>query len=336
MSPLARPLLLPLNPVYRLALALRGLQLRSGLEAVRRLRWPVVSVGSLSAGGAGKTPMTIALAKALSEQGYRVDVLSRGYGRSGRDAAQVEADGSAEDFGDEPLLVAQAAGVPVFVAARRFDAGEMAESAGGDDGARQVHLLDDGFQHRQLHRDVDILLVSRSDWHDRLLPAGNRREALRAAGRASVIAIPADEPDFLDELKAWGWSRPIWWLRREMKVPDVDGAVVAFCGIARPEPFFDGLERAGLRLAAKMVFRDHHRFSAREIEAIVSQARGAGAVALITTEKDRVRLGDLAGSIPPSLPLLTAGLRIELEDEAVQWLLERLAEVSPLRGRAPS
>ena len=126
----ARRLLLPLVPLYRLALALREVRLGSRLEPVRRLRFPVVSIGSLSAGGSGKTPLTIALAQALTRRGLRVDVLSRGYGRRSEAALRVDPNGAAEDFGDEPLLIAREAGVPVYVAPQRYRAGLMAEGAG--------------------------------------------------------------------------------------------------------------------------------------------------------------------------------------------------------------
>ncbi len=167
----ARPLLWPLVPIYRLGVALRGLQLRMGLKRVRRLKWPVVSIGNLSAGGAGKTPLTIALAKALTARGVQVDVLSRGYGR--RKSALpllVDASGTAEEFGDEPLLIAREANVPVYVAAERYDAGLLAEQApkAPQDANRSLgpkaHILDDGFQHRQLARDVDILLLEGTEW----------------------------------------------------------------------------------------------------------------------------------------------------------------------------
>jgi tetraacyldisaccharide 4'-kinase len=327
-----RKLLLPLVPAYRLALALRELRLGAGLERVRRLGWPVVSIGSLSAGGAGKTPLTIALAKALTRRGLRVDVLSRGYGRGSQRPARVNPDGSAEEFGDEPLLIARETGVPVYVAGQRFEAGLLAEADRCADLRLGLHLLDDGFQHRQLHRDVDILLMNRQDWHDTLLPAGNLREPLKAARRATVIAIPApgEEPDGAPDLeaalRAWGWEGPVWRLRRRMEVPTVDGPVVAFCGIARPEQFFAGLEVAGLRIAARIAFSDHHRYTARDLDRLAAAARESGGTTLITTEKDQVRLGMLAAALPESLPLKTAGLRVEIEneDEAVEWLVERL------------
>jgi tetraacyldisaccharide 4'-kinase len=320
----ARPFLSPLVPLYRFALGLREFRLRSGGEAVRRLRFPVVSIGNLSAGGAGKTPLTIALAQALSRRGLDVDVLSRGYGRAGKRATCVDARGAAEEFGDEPLLIARSAEVPVYIGASRYEAGLLAESSPARPG---LHMLDDGFQHRQLHRDLNILLLSRRDLEDRLLPAGNLREPLSAIHRAQVIAIPENEPELEGELKARGWQGAVWRIRRRMEVPAVAGAVVAFCGIARPGQFFEGLEAAGLRLGARMAFRDHHRYSARDLDRLQSAANDAGAEALITTEKDLVRLGALAESLPPSLPILIARLRIEIAEEtaAIDWLLARIA-----------
>jgi tetraacyldisaccharide 4'-kinase len=369
----ARQLLLPLVPAYRLALLLRELRLRLGLEPLRSLRHPVVSIGNLSTGGSGKTPLTIALAKALKQRGCVVDVLSRGYGRRSKHAACVRPDGRAEEFGDEPLLIARRSGVPVYVGRQRFEAGQMAEGElvgqgfSPDASAAQtawalapevgfsedlplngsspkiqktpilnsltaVHLLDDGFQHRQLHREVNILLLDKRDWQDSLLPAGNLREPLHAARRATIIAIPAGEPALEAALRAWGWQGPIWRLQRTMEVPAVEGPVAAFCGIARPEQFFEGLEAGGLKLCAHIAFPDHHRFTVADLKRLTATARAAEATALITTEKDLVRLGQIAQALPESLPLLTAGLHIEIEneDEVLGWLLGRLA-VGPAR-----
>jgi len=349
----ARRLLWPLVPAYRLALASRELRLRLKLEPVRRLRWPVVSVGSLSAGGAGKTPLTIALARLLSSHGFEVDVLSRGFGRRSRAAARVRLEGAAEEFGDEPLLIARESGVPVYVATQRYDAGLLAEadlqrkelplqqlslkddSEAPADSAHlmpapgpgtKVHLLDDGFQHRQLARQVDILLLSNQDWHDRLFPAGNLREPRTAARRATVIAIPAAEPGLQSELTAWGWRGPVWRLRRKMEVPAADGPVAAFCGIARPEQFFRGLESEGTCLVSRTEFPDHHFYTDGDLKRVVATARAAGATALITTEKDRVRLGEHERVVPAALPLLTASLRIEIEDDSgtLRWLTGQL------------
>jgi len=322
-----RPWLAPLTPLYAAGQALRNLRLGTRFEPIERLRRPVVSIGNLSTGGAGKTPLTIALAKALSVRGIQIDVLSRGYGRKNQLPARVVPDGAAEAFGDEPLLITRESGVPVYVAAQRYQAGLMAESDQSDSKALAVHLLDDGFQHRQLHRDINILLLNRDDWHDSLLPAGDLRESLGAARRANVIAIPADSPALAVALKSWGWQGPIWHLKRTMEVPAVSGPVVAFCGIARPEQFFAGLEAAGLHLSDRISFPDHHRYTAMDLKTLAATAHDKAAAALITTEKDQVRLGILAGSFPQWLPLQTAGLRIEIENEsaAIDWLIDRLS-----------
>jgi tetraacyldisaccharide 4'-kinase len=357
-----------LVPLYRLALGARARSLRTGLQSVRRLRSPVLSIGSLSAGGAGKTPLTIALARALTARGFSIDVLSRGHGRLSREAARVDTSGTADDFGDEPLEIARAAAVPVYVAAQRYDAGLLAEraaeqaiqsldrnSAGRDSTSREsasgraggrgfspgkmqptdkgalapegsftnIHLLDDGFQHRQLHRDIDIVLLSRHDLDDRLLPAGNLREPLRALRRATILAVPAEDANLAGELH---WEGPVWRLRRKMEIPSLDGPIVAFCGIARPEQFFAGLQNAGAHLAAQITFPDHRRYTPADLARLMATAQSAGAAAFLTTEKDRMRLGNLATQLTKKLPLATAGLAIEIEGEeaAISALLENL------------
>ena len=332
-----RRLLLPLNPLYRLGLSWRERRLRRGRDPVRRLRFPVISIGNLSTGGSGKTPLAIVMAKLLAARGFCVDVLSRGYGRQSMAPVLVRPDGTAEEFGDEPLLIAREAGVPVFVAPHRYDAGSMAEAHFASsrknhpaEHVPSVHILDDGFQHRQLHRDIDVVLLNRDDLQDRLLPAGNLREPLRALRRAAIAAIPADQPELESELHAWGWDGTMWRIHRRMKVPPVDGPVAAFCGIARPAQFFAGLEAAGLRMAARTVFRDHHTYTAGDIQKLISEGRRMGAVLFLTTEKDRVRLGDLALTFPAEMPLKCASLEIEIENSAnaLEGLAARLAAAS--------
>ncbi len=341
-----RPWLAPLNPLYAAGVALRNAGIAHGWRPVQRLRRPVISIGNLSTGGAGKTPLTIALALLLKRAGFQVDVLSRGYGRESRAPARVRPDGTAIEFGDEPLLIARETGVPVYVAGQRYQAGLLAEAEAnganapgqGNSGQQiidrsrspSVHILDDGFQHRQLHSDVDILLMNRADWHDCLLPAGNLREPLRAIKRASVLAIPIDEPEREAELREWGWKGPVWRIRRRMEVPTVDGPVVAFCGIARPEQFLAGLEPAGLRVAARIVFPDHHKYSARDLWRLQAAAQTSGAAALITTQKDQVRLGSLPENSPIKVPLLTARLRAEIEDEdaILHYLTRRIRDAN--------
>ena len=322
---IARPWLAPLTLLYAAGTGLRSAGLRLGLERVERLQRPVVSVGSLSAGGAGKTPFVIAIAKLLTEQGLGVDALTRGYGRLDSRPAQVDPQGSAEQFGDEPLLISREASVPVYVAARRVEAGRLAEASGA---RPAVHLLDDGFQHQQLARNVDIVLVSSHDLADWLLPAGNLREGLSALRRADVLAVEAGDDAAISRLARLGLTahRPIWRYRRIMQVPSSEGPMVAFCGIARPQQFFAGLRASGLTLAASHAFPDHHRYIARDVALLERLLRESRAAGLVTTAKDQVRLG----TSPFSSPLHTAALQVELEqpDAVAEWLGRNVVDPS--------
>ncbi len=157
---------------------------------------------------------------------------------------------------------------------------------------------------------------------DHLLPAGNLREPLKALHRAQIIGIPAEEAELEPKLKSAGWRGIVWRLKRCMEVPHVEGPVVAFCGIARSGQFFAGLEAAGLHIASRIAFADHHPYKTHDLDCIRDAARSTGASAVFTTEKDRVRLGKLG----ESLSLKTARLRIEIEDEieAVDGLVKSL------------
>jgi len=320
---LKRPWALPLVPLYAAGAALRLVWLKP-----KRLKWPVISVGNLSTGGTGKTPFTIALAKLLGNKGVHVDVLSRGYGRKDTESAEVVLGGSVDKYGDEPLLIARETGVPVYVGAQRLQAGWLAETVAAEQGFEDgVHLLDDGFQHRQLARDVDIVLVNSEDLRDWLLPAGNLREGVRALQRATVLAVPVEDDAAVIRLRELGLSQPIWRFRREMDVPELAEPIVAFCGIARPEQFFSGLDRAGVRIAARHAFRDHQRFRAADLELLRRLVKASAAGGLVTTVKDRMRLGDLGFELEGTAPLYTVELRVVIEDqaEAAAWLTSRLA-----------
>jgi tetraacyldisaccharide 4'-kinase len=285
-----RPWAWPLVPVYRAALAAK--------EALRgeskRLQWPVVSVGSVSAGGAGKTPVVIALAQMLKTRGWRVDVLSRGYGRSGSGVELVEGEDIAR-FGDEPVLMAQRADVPVWVGADRFAAGARAESTGKD---RSVHLLDDGFQHRQLARAADVVLVTAEDLQDVLLPAGNLREPLNALARADFVAVREEEMEYVaPRVKQFlREGTLIWTVRRKLRFPEplfVLGAglrPVAVCAIARPEGFEAMLKVAGCGIVDTIFFRDHHAYDMADMERVLELAKKLNATGFVTTEKDAVKL----------------------------------------------
>jgi tetraacyldisaccharide 4'-kinase len=319
-----RPWLAPLIPLYAAGAALRW----AGLQR-KRLAWPVISIGNLSTGGTGKTPFTIALARLLLDDGLHVDVLSRGYGRRGTEAERVDPAGSAERFGDEPLLIARAAGAPVYVGAQRWLAGELAEREAGPKAG--MHLLDDGFQHRQLARQVDIVLVNSEDLADSLLPAGNLREGLQALRRATVLAVANEDDAAVQRIEQLNLGakrgQPVWRYRRDAVFPRIpkmihSKPVVAFCGIARPGQFFSGLARDGFNVAASHAFPDHHFFTPADMAMLHKLAESAGAGALLTTAKDLVRLGEVAKASDLATPIFAIDIEVVLEDELgiAAWL----------------
>jgi tetraacyldisaccharide 4'-kinase len=320
-------------PLYAAGVAVKDGLRRLGVLHTRRLMWPVVSVGSLSAGGAGKTPVVIALAELLCERGWMIDVLSRGYGREGCGVEHVDADAedAARQFGDEPVMIARRASVPVWVGAHRYAAGEAAEAEAGAQ-PRCLHLLDDGFQHRQLARVVDVVLVTAEDLEDALLPAGNRRESLAALLRADVVVLREEERKQV-EPEVRGLMRtgaPIWTVSRALGLqensaaPNRDRRVISFCAIARPENFVAMLADKGLRVVDAIEFSDHHQYMVADMDRLIEALHSTGGDAFITTEKDAVKIGpDLWARLEAVAPLLVARLEAAfLDPDAVVRELE--------------
>ncbi len=290
---------------------------RGALRA-RRLRGPTISVGNLSVGGAGKTPFVIMLGQQLQARGIQFDVLSRGYGRSSRGVAFVDPQGLARDFGDEPLLIARRLGVPVVVGEDRYAAGLAAEQKFGV----RMHLLDDGFQHRALARDFDIVLVTGDDLHDRLLPAGRLREPLASVRRADALVLssgvkPGDLPLLGQQL--------VWRTKRDIVLRDPPPTPVAFCAIARPKQFFLQLRFAGCEPAAEAAYRDHHAYTENDIRDLLQLRERCQAGGFITTEKDAINLGGLAARLQP---LCVVPVKMELVDAeaALDGMLASIAQ----------
>lgn len=307
-----RPLLAPLTPLYAAVTGLRGTAYDHQMLKPEKLRYPVLSVGNIAAGGSGKTPLVIALAKLLTSQGCTVDVLSRGYGRQTTETLRVDPEGTAYSFGDEPLLIARAAQVPVYVGSSRYEAGLLAEQQCCD-ASRRLHLLDDGFQHRQLARNVDLVLVNRSDLTDALLPGGNLREPLAALRRAHFLFVREEEQEIVAELRARGFKQEIFLMRRTMEIPASPGPVTAFCGIAKPQDFWRGLEQQGISLAGKIDFRDHHPYSLEDATSLVALASKTNSSAFLTTEKDFVKLEKpILDTLQDIAPVLQVKLRTEI------------------------
>lgn len=302
--------LLPFTPLYSAAVAVKNAAYDHGFVKPKRLAWPVISVGNISVGGSGKTPFVIALAKLLQSRGRQVDVLSRGYGRSSDAVKRVDPAGDAERFGDEPLLISQSVEVPVYVGASRYAAGLLAERTQAGPG---MHLLDDGFQHRQLVRAVDIVLLHRTDFDEILLPAGRLREPIASLKRASIVVLREEDSDLEDRLRRLRIDRPIWWIRRSIAVPSEIGKVVAFCGIARPNEFFGQLN---VEFVATRVFRDHYRYSDDDVRGLIREAQTYSANAILTTQKDLVRLSSKQREmLARAAALQVAKLDVRLCDE---------------------
>lgn len=276
-----------LSSIYGAAVRTRNELYDHGLLTQRRLRGPVVSVGNLSAGGSGKTPFVILLGEALREQGVKFDVLSRGYGRKSHGVLQVDANGSAEEFGDEPLLIARRIGCPVIVGESRLAAGQFAERQFGS----QLHILDDGFQHRSLARDLDVVLLTEKDVHDQLLPTGRLREPLSSLARADEIILMGD-----DKAPAVAASKARR-VKRDIVIDNPPKRAVVFCGIARPEALVEQLRRRGIAPAAQKFYYDHHRYSSTDIQELTRLRNQHGADGFITTEKDVVNLGKLISDL---------------------------------------
>jgi tetraacyldisaccharide 4'-kinase len=293
----------PLAAIYGGVVGARNALYDRRLFRARALQGPVISVGNLSAGGTGKTPFVILLCELLKSRGIKFDVLSRGYGRKTRGVRVVEPGGFPRDFGDEPLLMARRLEVPVLVGEDRYEAGRFAESRFGP----QLHLLDDGFQHRGLARDFDIVLVTPEDARDRLLPAGRLREPLRALERADAVVLASGAAPESFALV----DKIVWRVRRGIVPKSVPERPIVFCGIARPQNFLLQLRAAGIDPVAEAFFRDHHSYTEKDIRDLLQLRQRSDAGGFVTTEKDAVNLGAYLGALAP---LAVIPLKMELAD----------------------
>lgn len=301
-------LLTPLTPLYRGAVTARIGAYRRGWLRSSRLPAPVISVGNLTFGGTGKTPTVIALVRDLVRRGRHPAVLTRGYGRTVTDPVVLigpDPGADARTAGDEPLeLASRLPGVPVVVDADRVRGGVEALTRGAD-----VLVLDDGFQHLKLERDLNLLLVDAGDpWGGgRMPPRGRLREPLAGIGRADAVLVtkvgPDPEPimtevrevigEYSADLPVLAARFALTAVRRPDGVADprvLDGArVLAVAGLGRPGGFADLLGDAGAEIVETRFFADHHDFTEGEVEAAVAAAIDLGAV-VVTTAKDSVKM----------------------------------------------
>jgi len=319
-------------------------------EGRRRLASPVISVGALAVGGSGKTPVAEHIARLLLEMGERPAILSRGYGRSDpvdgvvvvRDATGLI--GTLETAGDEPWMLARSLeGVVVVVASDRYLAGTLAETCLG----ATVHVLDDGFQHVALERDTDLVVLSGADLDEgEVLPAGRLREPLATVSDADALLLNDMSDAHRDrverELVAGQQQLRVFRLRRQVGkthselgldtagTPERGGPVIAVAGIARPARFFEDVRHAGFDVVRTLAFPDHHRYGRRAINQIQKEARAVGADAIVTTQKDFVRLESW---LPFDLPLTTFSLTVSVSPRGPFRAFLRRCLVAA-RGRA--
>ena len=315
--------------LYRGAVATRDAGFRAGLLRSDSVPSRVISIGNLAAGGTGKTPLVALVAGHLMAMGRRVAILSRGYGRVERGRRPVPAEGPEADWrriGDEPVLLRRILpGVPMVIGADRVASAREAIRRFGAD----TLILDDGFQHRWLARDLDIVLLDavRPLDNGHLLPRGMLREPPQALARAHLLVLTADAaaPDWeAIAARLAPWARgvalagavraPICWRDLASDTRVAPGALagrraVAFAAIARPGRFRDMVGTLGVEVAAFVPFRDHHRYSSFDLGEIAAAARRRGAEIAVTTEKDAVRLAGLP--LPDTLPIKV--LRITME-----------------------
>ena len=305
-----------LSRIYSLTMRIRALLYRRGVLSRRRLRNPVISVGNLTVGGTGKTPFVAYLAGVLKKAGYQPVILSRGYRGKAEHSALVVSDGrnvlcGPASSGDEPFLLAgQLPGVRVAVGKDRHRSGTLVEQ---DAGGKVIHILDDGYQHLRLKRNLDILLVDATDpfGGGKLLPAGRLREPLSAMGRADLVVITRShllgEIDDLESvIRRHNKLTPISYFyhdavavfdlknRRQFRTRDFVGRrVVALAAIGNPGIFVQDLEHYQMDVRHQHLFPDHHPYSQSNLDWALDSLDEHGGEALMTTEKDAVRLQDL-------------------------------------------
>ncbi len=284
---------------------------------LKELSAPVVSIGNIRVGGAGKTPFVIALGELLNQRGISFDILSRGYGRVTKGVRFVDPEGTPQEYGDEPLLISRRLGVPVVVGEDRYAAGIEAERNWGP----RLHLLDDAFQHRRLARQFDIVLLTPDDFRDVLLPAGRLREPLSSLRRADAIVLAGPLPQDVPLIPVPN----IWHVARNLRFDNAPQNPVAFCAIARPQNFFSQLRAQGVNPIAEIRFRDHHRYTPSDLHRLLRVAQSNNAGGFVTTEKDAINLGSLAAQLP-ALSIARLQTTILHADSVLDAILGALAQ----------
>lgn len=340
---LARAALSCVEPIYTAIVGTRNHLFDRELMSISELPRPVISVGNLTTGGTGKTPVVQWIVRELQSMSHRPAVLLRGYKRSDTQASS-----------DEEQLLRDSLGVPVFADPKRVLAGQKALRAHPEIDA---FVLDDGFQHRQLARDLDVVLIDATNpfGYDHVLPRGMLRESLNGLARVDVVVLtrtdlapPGQVQEIERSVRSVNAAVPI--LRSTHRMDDVSISatneaatpessvarrslsslrghrVWAFCGIGNPDAFESGLRQSGVDLVGMTRFGDHHPYDVADVERLQSAAASAGGSLLVTTEKDMVKLRELPGLLS-SVPIASVGVRIEMSEADAITLRKMLRTV---------
>ncbi len=337
----------PCSPLYAMIMHIRAFAYRKGLLSTVKLPVPVISVGNLTMGGTGKTPMVCSLADMLKSEGYRVAVISRGYGGRAKDNCNVVADGtevllSAEMAGDEPRMLAESLpGVMVLTGRKRHCPASKSVAMGAE-----VLLLDDGFQHLGVDRDLDMVLFSADELagNSIVFPGGDLREPISALGRATCFVLTGVNQTNQDRAQRFGQllaekfpGKPVYMSRLEVdgfckaeddKVIPVSrlqssADYLVICGIARPDSFKTTLASCGIDYLEFVAFADHHSYNEQDYNLIENKLSTCGAKGIVCTEKDMVKLAAYNFSVP------VYGLKVRavVADELRNMILDSLEAV---------
>ncbi len=328
----------PVSIVYGAVARLNALLFRVGVRRTERVDAVVVCVGNITTGGTGKTPAVIDLTGKLNDRGIATAVISRGYGFRVQGDYLVVSDsrGMRCEKGngpDEAIMTAKKLpGVPVVVAPRRARAARAARELFG----ARVIVMDDGYQHFGIFRDINVLVINAENpvGNGMILPAGPLREPLPGAGRADVVWLmgEGEVPPFV---RRYGPGAPVVRARSVFRGLVMRGGgalspdrlsgrrVVAFCGIARPDRFFEGVGRLGAVVVDRAAFPDHYRYTQKDIDLLNRRAETAKAEMFITTEKDLARLSGDAGFTSP-VAAVVMGIEASGDDVLINMILGKI------------
>jgi tetraacyldisaccharide 4'-kinase len=315
-------LLPPLSALYGAVTKTRLSLYRRGTFHTTHLERPVVSIGNITAGGTGKTPLVEWVSRTIANHGKNVCILTRGYGREQPQRQVVVSDGqtilaTTAEAGDEPYLLATKllGSAAVICNADRISAGRDAIEVFGSD----CFVLDDGFQHLRLARDLNIVTIDATNpWGGgQLLPYGRLREPISGLSRADCVVITRSDQltnttELHNQILGLIDGRPVFRsVMRPVRPPVTEASVAAFCAVGNPQSFFTDLKEAGYEVVLEKTFTDHHWYAQRDIDELTAAATAAGAQSLITTAKDAVKLRSLSFA----LPYHVFEIEISLEDE---------------------